>query len=556
MDSRLKVDRSPHLEYNVSMPALTLSCGEGVLIWLQDRSLLTPGKPAADLRQAFQSVGINSEVHFTDELDRWELVLTPQAATQLPSRPTERVDHPDGFIFSASPLGIRLTGTHSRGMAFSIWELLERMGWEWPTPQIWREPQFQTWEFAEESTLHLPALRHRILFAEQVELTPEVVRWLSRLRFNTLFPSNPTRFSDPEDQLPDRSLEVAQDLGFGFIAGGDCLAWLMAPWGMETACSWDELSPEDLKHAEQSVVDLWQEMGEPKPRFSVWPDGGRADNTAKFLETLLMCDRRLLVETTAGMCLSSVESGRVLRHYREDGFPLELETGTVMEHLRGAVATGSEKDLYLFLDTCRWDSAIGNLVSPLLCRIQSHWIEAAARLGWGGACLSLAGLPSYSYLERAGFSLATCARVMWAGNDEACQDYHKALIRSQFEAGAPIVEAILRDAWEFAHQAVKQNRSRREPLERAHDFLISEEARDRFDQRAAELEESPPSEPCLELARSLATLTALHELEEYSDVHEERAMARTIWNQIGINRWPRWLQETSPLAEHLRNLLK
>jgi hypothetical protein len=48
----------------------------------------------------------------------------------------------------------------------------------------------------------------------------------------------------------------------------------------------------------------------------------------------------------------------------------------------------------------------------------------------------------------------------------------------------------------------------------------------------------------------------LHELEESSDVHEERALARTIWVQNGINRWPDWLQAASPLAEYLRNLLK
>ncbi len=519
--------------------------------------LLSAGMPVSDLRRAFQSIGIDCETRFTDELGLWELAVTPREIAQLPPPPAPDTAGHDGFIFTTNAQGLRLTGNCARSLAFSIWELLERMGWEWPTPQIWREPKVQTWTFEEGTEVHRPALHHRILFAEQVEITPEVVRWLSRLRFNTLFPSNPLRFSEPEEQFPEQSMTVAQDLGFDLIAGGDCLAWLLAPLGIEAPGGWDGLSTDDLKRIEKSTLELWQEMEEPRPRLSVWPAGDEGRKTAKFLEALLKQDSGLHIETALGVLSDSVSHDRVLLQHRESSFPSKLETRTILEHLASLETEGARENLYLFLDTSHWDQSIGHLVTPLLWRIQGNWIEAAARLGWGGAALSLVGLPTSTYLERAGFSLAACARTMWTGDVSTCLEYSESLIQSQFEAGAPVVNALLKDAEEFAREARSQgDPSSGKPLEWVHDFLVTEEARDRLDQRAAELEESPPSESCLELARSLATIAALHELEECSDVHEERAMARTIWTQIGINRWPPWLQEVSPLAEHLRNLLK
>ena len=537
------------------MPPLTLSTGEGVLLWLRDRSSLSPGMPVSDLRQAFQSIGIGCEVRYTDELSFWELAITTRECLQLPLLPAQFIIDPDGFLLTKTSSGLRLTGSLARGLAFAIWELLERMGWEWPTPQIWREPKVQTWVFEEGTEIHRPALPHRILFAEQVEITPDIIRWLSRLRFNTLFPSNPSRFSEPEEQFPDQSLAVAQDLGLDLIAGGDCLAWLLAPLGMEAPSGWEGLSESQIKNLEKSTLDLWQEMGEPRPRLSVWPGEEGRKKGERFLRSLLKHDQQIRLETELGVLTDPDD--RVLLHHCVRGFPGRGADGEILDSLPAAGNKGNRSNLYLFLDSCGWDAPTGNLLSPLLWSLSGKWIETAALLGWGGACLSLVGLPAYSYFERAGFSLAACARVMWTGSVSVSREYSQALIQSQFEAGASVVSGILTDAEEIAQQA--EALGSLPPggiLERVHDFLVTDEVRDRFDQRAAELEESPPSEPCLELARSLATLTALHELEECSDVHEERALARTIWAQNGIDRWPRWLQDASPLAERLRNLMK
>ncbi|NUP94217.1 MAG: hypothetical protein HUU36_15335, partial [Candidatus Omnitrophica bacterium] len=152
------------------------------------------------------------------------------------------------------------------------------------------------------------------------------------------------------------------------------------------------------------------------------------------------------------------------------------------------------------------------------------------------------------HLERFGFAPATVGYMLWEGSIEASWKRCCALLEAQFELGAGAIRSLMEEmaGWDFpGKQPETPHRLH------CHDIIDSEEKRDRLDQAVAEIEESSPTVPLLELARAMATLVNLYDLEELGDYHESLALARTIWKQSGIEQWPAWLQQAAPLVQHL-----
>jgi hypothetical protein len=445
----------------------------------------------------------------------------------------------DSFLVGWQPDGVLLRAKSIAGFSYSIWELLERFGFLWPTPGIEQAPSASAWTFAEGIEHHVPVLEHRICFLEQVEISQELVLWLSRLRINTLFPSNPARFAEPEIQFPESSLETARTLGLQLIAGGDCLPWLLAPLGLEESSGWEDLGPKQMAAVTESTLALWREMEPPAPRLSVWPKRGGERNVGRFLTSLMKAQPGLLVETASEVELPVEFAEQALFQVR-----------TIPPSTRGRLG-------YLFSNPLAWDAPMGSVISPFLWAHECNRIDAAVRAGLQGASLSLVSVESDSFLNRAGFSLAAASRMMWSGG-QGLREYVTQLIHAQFEGGAQAVLSLMEDLedW-FAPTQPLGALSEPLPLAHsAHDLLPDEARRDLFDQRISAIEECPPCETCMDLVRSLSSLAGLFDFEESADIHETRALARTIWNLSGIERWPSWLQASSPLAERLQRLLR
>lgn len=508
------------------------------MLWVRDRSGLAAGAPAAELRQALTGLGFPCESRLAPDLSPYEAVLS-YTGSMFPSfLDEEAFGGPDHFLLDFSGAGIHLIAGTLRGLSYAVWELMERMGWLWPTPDTVREPGVQTWHFEPATERHAPALDYRICFAEQTEITPSFILWLSRHRINTLFPSNPAKFSDPEVQFPEESLQAANNLGLDLIVGGDCLLWLLAPLEMGEVLNWNSLTKKQLGKVTASTLESWREMGPCLPRLSVWPSGEDPSAVGTFLALLAKSEPGLLLETFFSTPLSQETAARTL-----------FRAAPGWNGCESNKAEWEGKEVYVPACTNDCDSRLAHAVSPLLWRRQCELMAEATRAGAKGGCLSLCCLDAHSFLERAGFSLAVAASAMWHGPEFNCSPLARRLIHAQFEGGADSVESLIGDMERWVQGNPLS------PFTEAHEILKNEAMRDKLDQRISEIEESPPSESCMELARSLSTLVGLFDLEECSDIHESRAIARTIWTNDRIDSWPAWLQASSPLAERLKSFL-
>lgn len=532
------------------MSTLSLSAGDSLVLWVPERGCLAQGAPLSDLRQALNDVGFACDTRLDPSLPSDSAFL----ALGLPPASSEKASKPpvaDGFELDWSAAGVRLVGGGPRGLSFAVWEFLERLGWAWPTPQIEREPEAREWTFPIRIEKHAPALKHRVFFAEQVEITPALIRWLSRLRLNTLFPSNPARFEDPESQFPPESLAMAETLGFDLIAGGDSARWLLGPLGDESL-TWDTLPKRKTKRALEAILELWREMGEPSPRLSIWAEESEIEPVARILAGALEAVPELLVETGVNVSIPEACAGRTLFHLSDRGLsPLaerEDDEARLLEGLKGI----SGREVYLLLDPLGWDVSLGNPISPALWRVLVRRIALAGQVGCAGAGLSLARVDARSFLERAGFAYSLAARAMWSGEAEVSEPEARRILEAQFDSGAEAAATLLADLERWLRRDCPRGVS---GFAEAHSALLSEGVRDKLDQRISEILESAPNEACMELARSLSTLVGLYDLEECPDVHESRALARTLWSGARIDSWPAWLQAKSPLAERLRGHL-
>jgi hypothetical protein len=507
------------------MSPLVLTSGEGLILWVRERSLLAVGTPLAELRQSFHGVGLACETRFDSNLGPWELVIThPGTPTPSVSEPLPTNLSRDVFRLEIHTHQILLSAVDPRGFAYGIWELMERMGWRWLTPQITREPQQSQWSFEPESLIYTPQQATRILFFEQVELLPSLVRWFAHLRFNVLFPSHPNAFIDPESQIPEESLILANDLGLEIVVGGDCLSWLTASLELEKPPTWQSLSPKELDRLVAITLEMWDEMPEPKPYLSIRHEGHETHHVSRFVEHLAAHDERI---------------------------PFRAE--------------------YEYFPVSQWDEQLANTLLPFLWKGLNQWIERPEGEGAGkrnkpGICLGFRNLNLATLCERNGTAWGVLAHSLWNPVSTAWSQAVKDLLIAQYETNGELVHLITTELEHWAEErtiippndaARCQKRSPHHGVysphfETAHSFLETEERRDHLDQRLTELEECPPSESNLEFARSLAILVGLYDLEECSDIHESKALARTLWRQTQIDQWPPWLKECSPFAERLR----
>jgi hypothetical protein len=298
-------------------------------------------------------------------------------------------------------------------------------------------------------------------------------------------------------------------------------------------------------------------MGDPPPRFSVWSDSTTQKPVEAFIAALFEQSPTLRLETTLGQPFSALAKDRVLFQLRDDTLsPLVAGDGVrswLRHHLEGA----REVESYLFSNQSNWDGRLGGAVSPLLWRRQCQRIAAACESGMRGAIVGLTAVDSRVYLERAGFALCVLARAMWKGQDWDPEPFAGEVIRDQFEGAGSVVEALTKEMerWVDPVEPGDDSAAQSFLFRFAHQAIHSEGVRDKLDQRISEIEESAPCETCIELVRALATLVSLFDLEESSDPHEAKAIARTIWERNAIDAWPSWLQTSSPLADRLRSFL-
>jgi len=541
------------------MASLHLAAGDQLTLWVQDRATLTGLNPVGELQKGLASLGFKCELRGLARLLPFEIVL---AAENEPPKSIRREPLPssaDAFRIVCDGTSIRLRAQSQRGFAYAAWELMESFGWSWPTPQITREPEASSWTFEEDRKVYQPALENRILFAEQVDLTPAMMLWFSRLRFNTLFPSNPSRFTEPESQFPAQSLAMASSLGFELIVGGDCWPWISAGMDVEEPSSWESLSPNRIAEAVDTVHAYWQEMDKPKPRFSVWPMGCSRDPVAAFVAAVLEKFPDLLLETAIQVPVAESKRDRVLFQIRDDTLSPQADEESIRNWMEYWLGETNRKGIYLFSNPNDWDDRLGGAVAPLLWRRLHRRIAIAHQLGLEGAAIGLTRLDSFAFLERAGFAYSVFARAMWNGADWDPEAFVERAFHDQFEGAGAVVNALARDLERW----VSEPGSDEEALSNAqsfffrfaHQVLPREQERDRLDQRVSEIEESAPCETCIEFSRSLATLVSLFDLEECGDPHEAKAIARTIWKRNMMDSWPEWLQVSSPLADRLKTYL-
>lgn len=521
------------------MLELVFGRGDTLLITVSERSHVSAGSPAGELRASLQSVGIGSEVRIDPDLGPFEIHLQATSTGQEALSAGKKLEG-DEFVQATALNGIGLQSGTRRGLFYAVWNLMEQMGWSWPTPQMTLEPAATSWTFPVGSFVHTPAIQLRAFYCEQVEITPEMIRWLAHHRYNTLFPSNPSRFADPEGQFPDESLALVADLDIDLIVGGYCLPWLQEVLGQPPNEDWTSFSPVQIRKLQEALLQVWRDIGNPNVRFSVWPTGPGEKVLAGFLEKILLQDTSITLETRLGIPISAGHCPRVLFSAVDESLPLHSEIDRPLPPpLRG--------QSLLFLNS-GWDSQMAGVLDPLLCLNQCRRISHAIEAGYYGIAASLCCVPAQSHLERFGFAPATVGYMLWEGSIEASWKRCCALLEAQFELGAGAIRTLMEEmaGWNFPGRLPETSHRLH-----CHDIIDSEEKRDRLDQAVAEIEESSPTVPLLELARAMATLVNLYDLEELGDYHESLALARTIWKQSGIEQWPAWLQQAAPLVQHL-----
>lgn len=534
------VDRQGRLSYNGTMAELAFGRGDTLYIIVSERSQIASGTPAGELRTCLQSIGIGLETGIDPALAGFEIHLLKSFTDQASSTIQTELEG-DEYLQTNLADGICLFSPTQRGLFYSVWGLLQQMGWSWPTPQITLEPRATSWNFTIGSSLHSPAVQHRIFYCEQVEVTPDLIRWLAHHRYNTLFPSNPSRFSDPEEQVPEESLALVADLGINLIVGGNCLPWLLDVLGLDPSEDWSLFSPGQIEKLREALLQVWRDIGNPQVRFSLWPTGHGEKILAGFLQKVLIQNPDITLETRVGIPIAPDFHSRVLFSASDSSIPLRSE----VDH---PLPVPQDDQTLLFLNST-WDSQMGGILDPLLCRNQCARILHAIEAGYKGIAVSLCCVPAQSYLERFGFAPATIGHMLWEGNITSSWQKCCDLLEAQFDLGAGAIRALMEEMSDWRLPEIHHTGG--QGLH-CHDIIDSEEKRDRLDQTVAEIEESSPTEPLLELARAMATLVNLYDLEDLGDYHESLALARTIWKQSGIEQWPGWLQDAAPLAQHLK----
>jgi hypothetical protein len=542
------------------MAALEILPGDSLSLWVADRAAPPVGAPVIELQKGFAAMGIPLEVRTMAGLPPFEAILSKGEAAPKKTVPKPFVrQDPDAFEVDVSERSVRIRSLSRRGFSFSVWELMENLGWSWPTPEIAREPDPPPWTLPAGTATRDPALAHRVFFAEQIEIPPRLILWLSRHRFNTIFPGNPARFSDPERQLPDSSLAMAKALGFDLIVGGDCAAWFAEAAGLSPEKNWSDWTRADLDNLMETVFAMLQEMGDPIPRLSIWPTEGSEKTTAAFLRELSEKNPRLRFETSFRLAGELRGLGNTLFHVRDSTLsPLASET-EIEEWAKSNLGAEDGVDRYLLCHLSDWDGRLGRTVAPLLWRRLRRRVRLACETGMAGAGIGLSSLESTSFLERSGFSLAIASRAMWSGAAWDPDSFAREIVQDQFDAAGKVVLGLAEDFERWVEQASAQSETlangHGSSIRFASEVIPDENIRDKIDQRISEIEESAPFETCIELARALSTLVSLYDLEECTDKHEAKALARTIWRNNVMDRWPGWLQESSPLAERLRGFL-
>ncbi|MCA9436312.1 MAG: hypothetical protein KC978_11035 [Candidatus Omnitrophica bacterium] len=515
------------------MSEFTFRTGEELTLWVKDRSSLSAFYAINAFQKALSQVGVHCILRGCARLSEHSLCLTkgqtPKFEIPSPPNPSE------GFqMIVESRDGIFLGSGSKRGLTYAVWHLMESLGWSWPTPSLERTPEKTLWSLPDQSITELPALTHRIVFLEEVRVNPQILLWLSRQRFNTLFPSNPTRFSEPENQFSDACMIRARELGLDFIIGGSWWDWFGG--GRSTIEKGD---PEKwIPSVRDRALEIWDGMGEPSPRLSLWPlDQGDATHL-RLLEAVGSASETLRFETTATDCLPDSIVARTLFQWDEGH--------------QGSEARGER---YLVLNSFSDNGCVGYALSPILWIWMMNRIHDCVHEGLSGVSLGFKNLPLSRFLESSAFAVGLLGRGMWSGAKSVEPVVLKKALEDQFDTAGGVVGRLIEDlgVWISESDLGQTNGSPLDPedIEMATDILRTERLRDKLDERISEIEESPPSEPSLELARNLTTLVHLFDLEESEDVHEKTATARTIWKKNEIDNWPDWLQRKSPLVERL-----
>lgn len=529
------------------MPSWKVSTGQPLTLWTRDRTDPTAA-PLVELRDSLASIGIPCDIRSEPRMAEFEFSLSPSESKPYVSHPSRPALGPEGFLLGWREKGLFVRAETLVGVRFATWEVLERWGWVWATPEITQAPTQAEWVFPAGNEVHRPAMPVRIFFAEEVEVTPRLVWWLARHRFNAFFPANPTRFSAPEEQVTDAAIQQAVDLQLEIVAGGDFLPWLAEIQSGISLGTWKDITPRRVETFAEAAIALWEELGTPAPRLSVWPDPEGSSGVSAFLKAVAQRSPEMRFETHFSVQAPS----RLLNPcwYRVEESAFDLNIPVRPGDASAGRETGRLADFtYVALRPLDSDSRLANSLTPVLWRASCGLILQAMHAGYAGAAWTLERVPSRAFMERAAFSIAAVGRTLWAGESVDMEAYVRRHLRAQYESGAGFVETTLNDLERWVNAVTPGTR-----LSSAHDVLKNENMRDKLDQRISELEECPPSEACMELARSLSTLVGLYDLEECGDRHECKALARTLWRKNSIDEWPDWLRKASPLAERLLSL--
>jgi hypothetical protein len=322
------------------------------------------------------------------------------------------------------------------------------------------------------------------------------------------------------------------------------------------ARDWGSLTAWEEKAAFGSLCDVWREMENPRPRLSLWPGGPHHSSLVSFLQRVFEKFPHQSLETHLSLRTHFGQRLPILYHLKEESSSPFIESETLQWRIEEELGTGTAESVYLFFDSTPWDDRLGRVLDAFLWRRQYLRLSAAFGAGLDGMAVSLHDLDLSVYLERGAFALSTLARGMWEGPSWDPRPFVRERIHQQFEAAGPIVETLTHDFERWADQLRESAADSGSPMcqtfQRATEILGSESVRDKLDQRISEIEESAPCGTCLELAKSLSTLVGLFDLEESSDSTEAKAMARILWRNNQVDKWPAWLRDNSPLVERLK----
>jgi len=526
--------------------------GEELTLWVKDRSSLSAFYAITTLQKSLAQMGVPCVLRGNGALPAFSLTLNrgqhPGTVENLTGYPADSFRTKVGI----DPEAVSVVATDKRGLTYGIWNLLELLGWSWPTPSLERTPEGSFWTIPEMDEISTPALPRRILFLEEVQITPEILVWFSKQGLNTLFPSNPSRFSDPEVQFSDTCMDRAVDLGFDFIIGGAWWDWI----GLGGEDSTGSFGSDRASKLADRALEMWARMGDPPPRVSVWPVGKDDSFHLELIEEISTRDPSLSFETMRVKGLKSQPPCAVLYRVPDPEWILEESWGSLVDRMVDACGANALNDeSYVSFGAFSDDARLGYAVTPFLWPSLLLRVKAVSAAGLAGACIDFRSLPLSRFLESAGFAVSLAGRGMWHGQDWDETGWAKKAVQQQFESTGGVIANLVADFADWTRKSktpeVDWNEQARYPFQFAGEILRSERVRDKLDERISEIEESPPCEPCLELIRNLTTLVNLYDLEHTEDIHEATATARTIWRKNEIDVWPEWLRKRSALVERL-----